>query len=496
MTFQVLDIGNCKQLFIDERFIERSQGIRLRMNRPVQHPDPVLVPDRPWESNGIGAYNTVMLEADGRFRLWYDAGVKGGLPAEGARRLGYAESADGLIWDKPNLGLISFRGSKENNIVAPLLERQSLQGATVIRDEGAPWDERYKLWTKFLPTDDERAAGAKPGLWAMHSPDGIHWSYYSGQPNPEGSCDTQNMLFWDDRLACYVGYTRVSATQHLDEAAEAEGRKRYRSVGRVTSTDFRAWSDLEIVFEADEEDLAMPVPYQGDSVMPNIDYYTSCAMKYEWAEDAYLMMPSAYYHWGEDQYPATMDVQLLTSRDGIAWNRAGDREPFLRQGMDGSSTSGMVFANPWLLPMGDELWFYYNGTPRSHGSLPAGADEADFARRTGIFRASMRRDGFISADAGYAGGEFITPPVTFVGDRLELNCDGSAGGWLQVELLDAEGRLIPGYSLADSDDVRGNGVAKTVTWKGNADVGSLAGQSVRLRFVMRGMKLFALQFRD
>ena len=48
------------------------------MNPPVQHPDPVLVPDRPWESNGIGAYNTALLE-DGRFRLWYDAGVKGGL---------------------------------------------------------------------------------------------------------------------------------------------------------------------------------------------------------------------------------------------------------------------------------------------------------------------------------------------------------------------------------------------------------------------------------
>ena len=75
------DVGSRRQLFIDPRFIERSTGISLRMNPPVQHPDPVLVPDRPWESNGIGAYNTALLE-DGRFRLWYDAGVKGGLPSE------------------------------------------------------------------------------------------------------------------------------------------------------------------------------------------------------------------------------------------------------------------------------------------------------------------------------------------------------------------------------------------------------------------------------
>jgi hypothetical protein len=309
------------------------------------------------------------------------------------------------------------------------------------------------------------------------------------------------MFFWDDRLTCFVGYTRVSATQHLDEAAEAEGRKKYRSIGRVTSPDFRTWSELQIVFEADEGDLtmpvpvrAMPVPVQTDSVTANIDYYTSCAMKYEWAQDVYLMMPSAYYHWGEGQYPATMDVQLLTSRDGVRWDRAGDRQPFLRQGPDGSSTSGMLFANPWLLPVGDELWLYYAGTPRSHGAMPAGTCEQDFAQRTGIFRASLRRDGFISADADYDGGELTTPLLTFAGDRLRLNCDGSAGGWLQVEVLDAEGRPSAGFRLEEADGLRGNGLDKLVTWKGSPHIGALAGQPVRLRFVMRGMKLYAFEF--
>ena len=66
------------------------------------------------------------------------------------------------------------------------------------------------------------------------------------------------------------------------------------------------------------------------------------------------MMPAVYYHWRGD-YPATMDVQLLTSRDGISWRRAGERRPFLRRGLDGSATSGWICANPWLIPMGDEL---------------------------------------------------------------------------------------------------------------------------------------------
>ncbi len=217
-------------------------------------------------------------------------------------------------------------------------------------------------------------------------------------------------------------------------------------------------------------------------------------MKYEGAEDVYLMLPSAYYHWGEGQYPATMDVQLLTSRDGISWDRAGDREPFLRLGPDGSSTSGMIFANPWLLPMGDELWLYYAGTPRTHGALPAGSSEADFARRTGIFCASLRRDGFLSADAGSAGGELTTPLLTFTGDSLHLNCDGSAGGWLQVEVLDAQDQPVAGYTLSEADDLRGNGVDKQVTWQGRADLGDLSGRAIRLHFVMRSMKLFAFQF--
>ena len=488
------NVGTRRQLFVDERFIERSEGVRLRMNPPVQHPDPVLAPDRPWESFGIGAYNTAMLEPDGRFRLWYDACVLGGGPAEGARRLGYAESEDGLTWTKPDLGLIEFQGSKANNIVAPLLERQSMQGATVLRDEAAPEDERYKLWTKYRPTDDEMAAGFKPGLWAMHSPDGLRWRYYEGQPDHRGACDTQNMLFVDDRLDRYVGYTRVSATQHRDEAADAVGQP-YRSVGRVTSTDFRNWTPLEIVFEADGADIGMPLPGENESGRPCVDIYTSCAMKYPWAEDVYLMLPAVYYHWGRKQFPGTLDVQLLTSRDGICWGRAGDREPFLRQGFDGSSTSGMIYANPWLIPVGEELWLYYSGTVRLHRNPRPGEDREALARLGGIFRASLRRDGFVSADAGYGGGTFTTPLLTFEGDRLEVNCDGSAGGWLQVEVLGEEGRPLPGLSLAEADTVRGNSLHKAVTW-GGGDLAPHAGTPVRLRFVMRGMKLYAFQFRD
>ena len=484
-----MDIGSQKQLFIDERFFHSSENIELCMNPPVQDRDPVLIADRPWEQKGIGAYSTAFREADGKFRLWYDALVDVGLPQEGARRLCYAESDDGLHWEKPSLGLIQFRGSTENNIVAPQVERQSMQGATVYRDEHAPTDERYKLWSKFRPTDSQLTEGMRSGLWAMHSPDGIHWQAYSNQPNPPNqSCDTQNMFFWDDSFKCYVGYTRVRETQSSEEAALA-GKVAYRSIGRITSPDFRTWSRTQIVLEADEKDLAIPVPSKFDNQRPSIDYYTSCAMKYESAQDVYLMFPSVYYHWGEDGFPATMDTQLLSSRDGIRWRRQGNRRPFLQHGMDDEVHSGMIFANPWLIPVDDELWLYYAGMAHNHG-----ADPNDVGRSSSLFRAYIRRDGFVSADAGFSGGQFITPVLQFAGNRLEVNLDGGAGGWLQIEIQDTAGQPLFGFRLTDTDPVVGNAINKTVTWQGKADVSELIGKPVRLRFVLRAMKLYAFQF--
>ena len=484
-----MDIGTHNQLFIDERFFQHSEDIELCMNPPMQDPDPVLIADQPWEEKGIGAYSTAFREPDGRFRLWYDALLDVGTPQESARRLCYAESEDGIHWEKPSLGLVPFRGSTENNIVAPHLERQSTQGATVYRDERAPADERYKLWSKFRPTDSQIAEGTRSGLWAMHSPDGIHWQTYPDQPNPPNqSCDTQNMFFWDETFKRYVGYTRVRETQSSDEAALA-GKVAYRSIGRITSPDFRTWSSTQIVLEADEEDLAIPVPSKFDDQRPSIDYYTSCAMKYESAQDVYLMFPSVYYHWGEKGFPATMDTQLLTSRDGIHWRHQGNRRPFLRHGMDDEVHSGMIFANPWLIPVGDELWLYYAGMAHNHAAAPD-----DVGRSSSLFRARIRRDGFVSADAGFGGGQFITPPLYFEGNRLELNLDGSAGGWLQVEIQDANGQPLPGLGLTEADPVVGNAISKTVTWQGKDDLSELVGKSVRLRFVLRAMKLYAFQF--
>ena len=142
--------------------------------------------------------------------------------------------------------------------------------------------------------------------------------------------------------------------------------------------------------------------------------------------------------------------------------------------------------------MGDELWIYYLGTNHDHSSR---VDPAAAKLLSGVSRAIMRLDGFVSADFDYAGGDLITPPITFQGSRLELNLDTGAGGVGRVEVLDLLGAPIPGYTLAEADQLNGNSVRMLASWQGRAGVSALAGRPVRLHLKMRSAKLYAFQFR-
>jgi hypothetical protein len=486
-------VNSEKQLFIDEKFIAESSGVTLTMNPPQQMSEPMLVVDRPWEGF-IGAYNTVLKE-DGRFRLWYDVILPEG-SSEIFRGIAYAESDDGIHWTKLNQNLIEFQGSKENNLVAPRLPdapRGEMEGATVFIDTNpaCPPEERYKLWTKMqrIPPEDIQL-GKTGGLVAMYSEDGIYWQVYDKRVDT-AHCDTQNVPFWDDRLQKYVGYVR--------SRTETEGYQG-RSVGRVESDDFQDWSETEIVFQASPEDFRAPVPPGcRDRIGSYVDVYTNGCMKYPFAQDAYLMMPSFLYHWDckdipnerQINFPDTCDVRLLTSRDGINWCYAGGRKPFLRLGAWGSLSSRMIYAAPGVVRVGDDLWHYYKGSNFDHSSQP---DPKATAKGSGLFRAVSRLDGFISADTPYEGGALTTPPLIFKGDQLTLNLDTSAGGILRAEIQSANGKPIEGYTLTDSDDHNGNSVSIPVRFQGKSDVSGLAGVPIRLHLQMYDCKLYAFQF--
>jgi hypothetical protein len=93
-----------------------------------------------------------------------------------------------------------------------------------------------------------------------------------------------------------------------------------------------------------------------------------------------------------------------------------------------------------------------------------------------------------------SGGEIVTRPIRFQGDRLLLNFSTSAAGSLQVEIQDAAGNPLEGYRLEDSPPNFGDELEREIRWKEGSGVGELAGRPVRLRFVLKDADLFAFRF--
>jgi hypothetical protein len=86
-----------------------------------------------------------------------------------------------------------------------------------------------------------------------------------------------------------------------------------------------------------------------------------------------------------------------------------------------------------------------------------------------------------------------TKPFKLEGDKLQVNVDAVAG-YVKVELLDAAGEPIPGFSGDAARTYRGyNNLRLQPKWK--ADLSSLKGQTVRLRFTIENAKLYAFQIR-
>ena len=88
----------------------------------------------------------------------------------------------------------------------------------------------------------------------------------------------------------------------------------------------------------------------------------------------------------------------------------------------------------------------------------------------------------------------VTKVLTFAGDKLNMNFATSAAGKLRVEIQDPQRNPIAGYSLAESQESFGDEVERTVYWKSGSSVNQLAGQPVRLRFVLNDADLYAFRF--
>ena len=114
-----LELNNKRELFVDDYFIDKLYGIEIKMHTPIDE-GAVLYFDKPWEGPFCG-YVTIIKD-NNTYRAYY-RGSQGGRDGNNNEVTCYAESKDGIKWYKPNLGIHTIQGSKNNNVVLAKIGR-------------------------------------------------------------------------------------------------------------------------------------------------------------------------------------------------------------------------------------------------------------------------------------------------------------------------------------------------------------------------------------
>src|SRR5688572_15361455 len=105
----------------DDHWIPLRSKMDLNFTEPeLYEGNPVMRrgPKGEVDATFAALYGTVFY-LDGKFRMWYGAvdSWEKFEPDRANLRLAYAESKDGIHWEKPKLGLREFNGNKDNNLV-------------------------------------------------------------------------------------------------------------------------------------------------------------------------------------------------------------------------------------------------------------------------------------------------------------------------------------------------------------------------------------------
>ena len=456
-----------KVLFLDLQEIQEVEGLDLHLNQAKKYSgNPVIQAGKKDEPDFHGAGNFLrVLKEKGVFRMWYSAFRR--VPERSWwdwYQVGYAESQDGYHFKKKQL--------------IPYLPYVP----AVLRDdyESDP-AQRYKLLQ--FPTHGSRAGLARAGkydpwkeanpgaLWV--SPDGIDWTQ---RPT--------RMLFPAGRPFSLMSQSL------LYDREEKDSSKRYKMYGFSSLNSDRrggsyAYSSDGINWTAHPNNpildpFARTIPVvRGGKVHQIHDLVV-------WKDGDYYMALYQYQYNGHK-----LDLELATSRDGENFMFVKPGQKVIPMGSARSWDCDHIVPSLPLVD-GDEIKIYY-------GSI-CGEGTAQERRSGGV--AILRKDGFthLQLEKGSVEGRLTTIPIQpGEASQLWVNVDCGADGYLEVELLDIEhGVPIAGYTRRESIPIKGDSIAKKITWTRGGDLSSLRTQ-FQVCFYLVGSgsfpKIYSFEFR-
>ncbi|MAE64439.1 MAG: hypothetical protein CMJ18_09230 [Phycisphaeraceae bacterium] len=489
---------NKKYLFIDDAWVVKAQGVRRTTNAAVKHPEPVIEMDRPWDKPGdeLSGANVIYDDDEGCFKMWYGVSTRVVDWGAATRKEAYATSADGLHWERPILNLVDHKGpggsvSKANNYYLDG-EMEEFTSAVLIDPHDAPL-RRFKMICVCNSTYDS----GKVTDWVRHhvplnlatSEDGLHWDRPAFvNPVVRGVSDGPFSFFYDRDRHVFQLFTR--RVPNLP-----------RDISLYESRDLVNWEDCGRIFVAGDE-LDPPTLY---------NIHQAAVLQYEGYRLALLNTMHHHplseelgvFQAPPDDYPGAdrigmIDLQLGYSTDGRTWHRAHDRAPVVPVGPPGALDAGMMFPthNPPAVRDGD-TYIYVSCFPYGHTAWAQErvfkTNRRDLRKSSHLMLAIMPEDHWVSFDAGAEAGMLLAGPWRQRPHRLYVNAD-AAGGSIEVEIVDAYERPLPGLGRSDAIAITADGKGQEVRWKGDVHPDEVEGDyrgGVMARFHMKNAKLYS-----
>jgi len=477
----------------DDVAIPFTQNLRLEMRSPSRHPsNPVVWRGKPGTPDAFGVqfYGSVIRDG-GKFRMWYVAfDDDTSNPVASSRwRPAYAESDDGVHWRKPNLGLVRYRGSADNNLV--LLEPPvGVINLKVLCDSDDPDpNRRYKMTTHVYFRHNTRLGTLLPFV----SADGLRWKSVAPVAPLKAELRKEQLVLPAVHFEPCGGLYKWDGMFYAcgQNAMNAPRPYHGRVVRMYRSADFAHWSqtsNIGFVRVAQHTLLGPGRSLEGEQCHEGISV---------WNRGNVLLGVYGRWHGAKEWKDITVDLGFVVSNDGLNFREPAHEWTFLARGKDGEWDQGGLLQGQGFENIGDKTFIYYGAwDPRQHGKTP---------ERGGVGIAVLPRDRFgdlVVEEAGKGKGNyqlpviqsrFVTAPILIhrsVAYRFYLNADGlGSESALRVELLDDQERPLPGYGAV----VRQNGFHTPILWNGKAAISGLP-ERIRIRATFEGEQNTKIRF--
>jgi len=515
----MLNIGSVRQHFFDDVLIESVENVERVVHSPARDPaSPVLKADRPWEhvlECTVSAVSILQDPNDHLFKCWYMEGdndphklaQKANFedPDTTLLRICYAESQDGIRWNKPLLGIQKDCG-QDTNIVLGGRDYGSVYGMDPLIDPHEPDpSRRFKALYTWLPRDLRGMQNV-----AACSSDGIHWKPFDEKPSFGrfgNRLDDVAKVFYDP-----VGRIFIMTSRHDSMYAGSLNLNNPR-VGSFTLPYYphdyyrrnkrRIWQSVSPDFIHWTEPYPALVPTDG----------------FDGIDECFYGMPQ--FSMGDVrvgflnvfQYVQNrLTVQLAYSRNGCEWKRFNKGQTWLDHGAPGAWDSVMATIENRPVPVGNEWFIYHGGASCHHDWWLAGRKEGldvpearDISlAKYGVGLLRMRQEGIVGMHANHVRqGIMITRPLISEGSNLVINAACSGKGTITAEVADVSDSILPGFSRQECDVFSGDSINHVMSWRGRTDIPVHKGRSTypepenrrfrKFRFFLRDAEIYSMQ---